>query len=55
MTVDTTQYIQLPDGTWAALSRSMDWGQIVIALLLVALLVLYLYDLWTRNRSKTSI
>lgn len=49
--METTTYIRLPDGTWAALSRTMTWGDIVVILLLVALLVLYIYDLWIRNRA----
>jgi hypothetical protein len=50
--VETTTYIQLPDGTWSVIFRSMTYGEIVIILLLVALLILYIYDLWTRNRAQ---
>jgi hypothetical protein len=47
--MDTTSLIQLPDGTWAVLNRSMDWGQVVIILLLVAMLVLQVFSLWQRR------
>lgn len=42
--------VQLPDGTWAVLHRSMTWGEAIISLLLVALVVLKVYELWTRPR-----
>ena len=47
--MDTTTYIRLPDGTWAELHRSMDYGEVVIILILVAFLVFYVYDLWKRH------
>lgn len=49
--MDTTLFVQLPDGTFAAVSRTVDWGQIIIILILVALLTLYIYDLWTRKHT----
>lgn len=49
-TVDTIQYVQLPDGTYAALIRSVTWGESIVILLLVALLFLQLYEAWKRTR-----
>lgn len=43
------QIVTLPDGTYAVLSRSMTWGDMVIILLLVAMLVLQFYDIWRRQ------
>jgi hypothetical protein len=46
----TDLLVLLPDGTYAVLHRSMTWGEVVIALLLLAILVLKVYELWTRPR-----
>lgn len=46
MTPDTNQYILLPDGTYAAVSRVLTFGDAVIILLLVALLFLAVYGVW---------
>ena len=35
---ETLQLVQLPSGEYAALSRTMSYGDVVIALLLVAVL-----------------
>lgn len=43
-----TQLITLPDGTYAALIRAMDYGDVVIILLLVAIVFLQVYSLWRR-------
>lgn len=48
--MDTDLLVQLPDGTWAVVHQAMSWGDIVILLVLVALLMLYIYDLWNRTR-----
>jgi hypothetical protein len=47
--MDTTQYIQLPDGSYAALSRTMSYGDVVIVLLLVAVVFLQVYSTWRRG------
>lgn len=47
--METAQLIQLPDGTWAVLERSITWGEAVIIMLLVALLFLKLYELWRQR------
>jgi hypothetical protein len=43
---DTAYFIQLPDGSFAVLHRAMDWGQVVIILLLVGIFFVQLYTLW---------
>ena len=40
------QIITLPDGSQAVIIRSMTWGEAVIILLLTALVVLKVYELW---------
>lgn len=45
------QYTQLPDGTWAVLHQSLDWGQIVIILLLVAMLFIQIVTLWQQRHN----
>lgn len=47
--METAQYIQLPDGTYAALERSMSYGDAVLILILVALLFLQVYALWSMH------
>lgn len=47
--LDTLQYVQLPDGTWAAVERSITWGESVVILLLAALVFLELYRLWRQK------
>lgn len=37
---DMLQLVQLPSGDYAALSRTMSYGDVTIALLLVAVLVM---------------
>ena len=49
-TVSTTQYIRLPDNSYAALDRRMDYGQVVTIFLLVALLFLKAVEMWQRGR-----
>lgn len=44
--MDTLLYVQLPDGSWAVLERSMTWGDVVIILLLAALVFFEAYKLW---------
>ena len=44
--MEITQYIQLPDGTYAALVRSMSYGDVVLILLLVPMLVMLGYVIW---------
>jgi hypothetical protein len=46
MGVEVTQYIQLPDGTYAAVVQQMTYGEIVIILLLVVIVFVELYKLW---------
>ena len=46
----TDLLVRLPDGTYAVLHRSMTWGEAVIGLLLLALVILKVYELWTRPR-----
>lgn len=48
--MDTFQYVQLPDGSWAAVERIVSWGDAVIILLLAALVGLELYQLWRSTR-----
>jgi hypothetical protein len=45
--MSTTILIQLPDGTYAAINRSLTWGEAVIILLLVAIVFLQVYGLWS--------
>lgn len=45
------ELILLPDGTHAVIHRSMTYGEAVIALLLLALVVLKVYELWS-NRPR---
>lgn len=47
--METTQLVQLPDGSWAALSRVVTWGDSVIILLLAALVILKAYELWRQK------
>ena len=47
--MDPTQYIQLPDGTYATLVRSMSYGDVTTILLLVAIVVLQVYAIWSRH------
>lgn len=47
--MDTAQYILLPDGTYAAIMRSITWGEAIIIVLLVALVFLKLYELWKQH------
>jgi hypothetical protein len=44
--VEITQYIQLPDGSYAAVVQSMSYGDIVIILLLVVIVFVELFNLW---------
>lgn len=44
----TDLLIQLPDGSWAVLHRSMTWGEAVIIILLTALVLLKVYELWSK-------
>lgn len=44
--------VTLPDGTQAVIIRSMDWGQAVIILLLVALVFLKVYELWVTLHTR---
>ena len=41
--------ITLPDGSHAALVRTMDYGDVVIILLLIAILFLKVYSLWRQH------
>lgn len=47
--MDPTQYIQLPDGTYATLVRSMSYGDVTTILLLVAIVVIQVYAIWSRH------
>lgn len=47
--MSTDVYTLLPDGTYAVLHRSVTWGEGVIIILLVALVFLQVYALWTRK------
>jgi hypothetical protein len=44
------QIVTLPDGTQAVIIRSLTWGEATIILLLAALLVLKIYELWVYTR-----
>ena len=46
MAVEITQYIQLPDGSYAAVTQSMTYGEVVIILLLGIIVFVELYKLW---------
>lgn len=41
--------MQLPDGTFAVVERSITWGESVVILLLAALLFVELYKLWRQR------
>lgn len=43
----TDLLIQLPDGTYAVLHRGMTWGEAVIIILLTALVLLRIYEVWS--------
>jgi len=47
--MDTSQLILLPDGTYAVLLRSMSYGEAAIILLLTALVLLKVYELWRQQ------
>jgi hypothetical protein len=47
----TFDYYQLPDGTAAIVRHEMTYGEAVIILLLVFLVLIQVYALWTRQRS----
>lgn len=47
--METSLLVQLPDGTWAVVQRSITYGEATIILLLVALLFLELYKLWRQR------
>jgi hypothetical protein len=53
--VDTTQYIVLPDGTYAALDRSMTYGDVVTILLLVAVMFLLVVAIWRQRPQRQSV
>lgn len=42
----TTQLIQLPDGTWALVDRSLSYGEAAIIILLAAIVFIEVYKLW---------
>ena len=48
--MDTSQYIQLPDGSYAMIARTMSWGEATLILLVSVLVFLELYKLW-RSRN----
>ena len=50
MPPDTTEYINLGNGHYAALVRSMTYGDVVLILLLVPILFLLVYVLWLQLR-----
>ena len=52
VTVTVTQYIKLPDGSYAALIRTMDYGDVVLLLFLTAFFFLRLVELWQRGRTS---
>jgi hypothetical protein len=41
--------VTLPNGTQAALVRTMDYGDVIVILLLVAIVFLQLYSLWRQH------
>jgi hypothetical protein len=45
----TVEIITLPDGSQAALIRSMSYGDVVVILLLVAIVFLLVYHIWRRK------
>jgi hypothetical protein len=47
--METAQLIQLPDGTYAAVVRSATYGELTVILILVALLFLQVYALWSMH------
>jgi len=50
--VETTQYILLPDGSYAALDRSMTYGDVVTILLLVAVVFLLVVAIWRQRPAR---
>jgi hypothetical protein len=45
----TVEYYLLPDGTYGAIVPELTYGDIAVILLLVALLFVEIYQLWTRS------
>jgi hypothetical protein len=45
----TVEYYLLPDGTYGAIVQELTYGDIAVILLLVALLFVEIYQLWTRS------
>jgi hypothetical protein len=48
----TSEIITLPDGSQAVLIRSMDYGEVVIILLLVAVVFLLMWQAWRDSWRK---
>ena len=46
LAMDTCTLSQLPDGTFAAVCRTITWGEALLVLLLVAIVFLKVYELW---------
>jgi hypothetical protein len=46
-----TQVITLPDGSTAVFIRAMDYGDVIVALFLLIMTVLYIYDMWIRHKA----
>lgn len=55
MVVSTTQYILLPDGTYAALVRSMTYGEAAVILLLVAVVFMLAMLMWRQRPPQQPI
>jgi len=47
--MDTNAYIRLPDGSYGAVAQTMSYGDIVIIILLSAMLLLYIYQMWNNR------
>lgn len=47
---ETIIWYLLPDGTYAIVRQEMTYGDAIIILLLIALLFLEIYKLWTHHR-----
>ena len=44
--MDTSQLVQLPDGSFALVERTMSYGEATLILLVAALVFIELYKLW---------
>jgi hypothetical protein len=45
----TVEYYLLPDGTYGVVVQELTYGDMAVVLLLVALLFVRIYELWTQS------